>query len=245
MSGATLVKSSPHLQYAVSGLRKFSSAPSSFSSAFKYCRNQVQTYDRENYLWCLLLPREAQAAAFSLRAFNVETALVADASKELPIQQMRLLWWRDSISSIFRGPMEAIPSHPVLQALSFVASRRPISQYWLARVLQTREADLEGSSPSNIADVEAYAEGTLSALNYLQLQGAGITSQAADHAASHLGKACGLATLLRGTPHHAGNRRCYIPAELLAKHKVSQEEIYAGRPSEGLKVCCGRNAELK
>lgn len=31
-----------------------------------------------------------QAATLCLRAFNVETALVADASKELPIQQARV-----------------------------------------------------------------------------------------------------------------------------------------------------------
>jgi len=33
----------------------------------------------------------------------------------------------------------------------------------------------------------------------------------ADHAAAHLGKAIGIANLLRGTHAHSAQRRCYIP----------------------------------
>lgn len=41
----------------------------------------------------------------------------------------------------------------------------------------------------------------------------------ADHAASHLGRAVGIATLLRGTAFHAQQRRCYLPLEVLAEYK--------------------------
>lgn len=47
-------------------------------------------YDHEHYLCCLLLPREARAASFALRAFNVEVAqvgrvLVYQARLSLPL----------------------------------------------------------------------------------------------------------------------------------------------------------------
>jgi NADH dehydrogenase [ubiquinone] 1 alpha subcomplex assembly factor 6 len=64
---------------------------------------------------------------------------------------------------------------------------------------------------------------------------AGVGSREADHAASHLGKAVGIALLLRGTPFQASRRRSYLPLELCAQHGVSQEDVYRGNVSEGLR----------
>ena len=55
-----------------------------------------------------------------------------------------------------------------------------------------------------------------------------------DHAASHLGKAVGITTLLRGTVYHAQRRRVYLPADLLAQEGVSEDQLTRGEPSEGL-----------
>lgn len=54
----------------------------------------------------------------------------------------------------------------------------------------------------------------------MTLQAGGIKSTAADHAASHIGKASGLFFLLKSLPYHA-SRSCqfsYIPAKVAAKH---------------------------
>ncbi|CAL5400015.1 unnamed protein product [Camellia sinensis] len=52
------------------------------------------------------------------------------------------------------------------------------------------------------------------------LQAGGIKSTAADHAASHIGKASGLLLLLKSLPYHASHNRqfSYIPAKVAAKH---------------------------
>jgi NADH dehydrogenase [ubiquinone] 1 alpha subcomplex assembly factor 6 len=68
---------------------------------------------------------------------------------------------------------------------------------------------------------------------HLQLAAAGVKDSSADHAASHLGKAVGIATVLKGTLHHSSQRRSYLPLDLCAKHGLSQEALYSGRPSEG------------
>lgn len=47
----------------------------------------------------------------------------------------------------------------------------------------------------------------------MQLDVAGVRSTDADHAASHIGKATGMAAILRGTPRHAA--RC---VSLLSTH---------------------------
>lgn len=53
----------------------------------------------------------------------------------------------------------------------------------------------------------------------------GIKNVNVDHAASHLGKAQGLTTLLRAIPHLHNGFSLHIPQELLIKHNVS----YIGR----------------
>ena len=46
---------------------------------------------------------------------------------------------------------------------------------------------------------------------------AGVENVHADHAASHLGKAQGLTTVLRAIPYHAQRRRVYLPLDLIVK----------------------------
>ena len=48
-----------------------------------------------------------------------------------------------------------------------------------------------------MADLESYAEATASSLAYATLEALGVRDLAADHAASHVGKAVALSTLLK------------------------------------------------
>jgi NADH dehydrogenase [ubiquinone] 1 alpha subcomplex assembly factor 6 len=77
---------------------------------------------------------------------------------------------------------------------------------------------------------------------------AGIADRDADHCASHVGKAVGIAAVLRGTPFHASRRRSYLPLETCAKHRVSQVRCpvhqnqlhphHLGSPGAGFHVPC-------
>lgn len=51
------------------------------------------------------------------------------------------------------------------------------------------------------------------------------------HAASHLGIAHCVSTLLRALPYHASKGRMVIPAEITAKHGVSQEDVFRKGPA--------------
>lgn len=45
----------------------------------------------------------------------------------------------------------------------------------------------------------------------------GVKDVQADHAASHLGKAIGVVTLLRATPFHGSRGKVYIPSDVMIK----------------------------
>ncbi|KAG0483617.1 hypothetical protein HPP92_011701 [Vanilla planifolia] len=139
---------------------------------------------------------------------------------------MRLLWWQEVIDKIFS---KKLVEQPVAMAISAVISEHKISKHWLKRSIDARINDANkenGSIPGTLSDLEKYAEDTLSTILYMTLQAGGIQSTAADHAASHIGKASGLLLLLKSLPYHAGRtgRIPYIPVEVAKKHGLLATE---------------------
>lgn len=83
-----------------------------------------------------------------------------------------------------------------------------------------------GSQPhKNMDALEEYAEMSVSSIYYLILESSGIRDVHTDHVASHLGKAIGITTLLRGIMHNAQRSRVDLPQDLMIKHKISQESV--------------------
>ena len=48
----------------------------------------------------------------------------------------------------------------------------------------------------------------------------------ADHAASHVGKALGIVTLLRATPFHGSRRRVYLPNDIMIKVNMTGHWVW-------------------
>ena len=61
------------------------------------------------------MPQELRAAVIALRAFNVETAQIAEQVRQAGLVPIRFQWWRDAVNSCYRG---APVKHPVVQALA-------------------------------------------------------------------------------------------------------------------------------
>lgn len=213
----------------------------SVASAFEYCAARVRQLDYENYLCALFLPREHRPAALALRAFNAETASALGATKDPQLALVRLRWWRDVADAAHDAGAE-VPDHPVAIALRAVLDARrggARTRRWLRHIADARVRDaelgMENLTPSSVAYLEAYSEATSASLLYTQLDVGGVRDTGADHAASHLGKALGMVSLLRGTPHHAKQRRCYLPLDVCAKHGAVAEDVYRGRSTEAIK----------
>lgn len=99
---------------------------------------------------------------------------------------------------------------------------------WLADVVQ--EQYLGGVPFATVDALEAYAEGTYASLSYLSLESFHRRSITLDHIASHIGKAAGIAAVLRGIPHlaaaSAGSAAVVVfPLDVCAEFGLRQEDV--------------------
>jgi phytoene synthase len=210
--------------------------------AFAYCAELVRTADRDRFLSSLFAPAEYRGALHALYAFNVEVARVREVAREALPGEIRLQWW----SEVLRGERSGEASaNPVASALLTVIERHRLAVPALAALLDARCFDLYDDPMVRIADLEAYGRKTSSALLALAAQilanGEGVVTETV---ANPAGIAYAIAGLIRAFPLHAARRQLYVPLELLERHGVEPQDIFAGKSSENLRAALAELQEV-
>lgn len=219
-------------------------------------------YDTPSSLLQAYIPQHARDAYLAIRAFNVDVARTADTTSTPTVGAMRLQFQRDAISKALDGNP---PKQPVAILIARAAEdlqartdgKSKFSKSWFNRVINTREQYLSNPPYPSLASLETYAENTYSTLMYLTLQALPMASITADHVASHIGKATGIAAVLRGLPliafpdapkthsNQAGfsgavgasrQGAVMLPLDVMAEHGVKEEEVmHKGAEAHGLR----------
>jgi phytoene synthase len=196
--------------------------------AFAYCAELVRKADRDRFLASLFAPAEHRAALNALYAFNVEVTRVREVAREMLPGEIRLQWWSDVLNGERR---EEANANPVATALLATIERHGLAADKLTALIAARRFDLYDEPMATIADLEAYTSKTFSVLIALAAKILGIE---ADAAAEPAGIAQGMTGLIRAFPVHAARRQLYVPGDLLERHKVDPDDVFAGRRSNGL-----------
>ncbi|KAG9191284.1 hypothetical protein G6011_09372 [Alternaria panax] len=151
------------------------------------------------------MPQSSRDAYLAIRAFNVDVARVADTTSTPTIGMMRMQFWRDTVAKALAGTP---PKEPVAILLAQAAEdlhersggKARLSKNWFHRIINTREQHLGNPPYPTLSALESYAENTYSTMLYLTLSALPQASLTTDHIASHIGKAMGIAAVLRGIP---------------------------------------------
>ncbi|KAL4867576.1 hypothetical protein BDV12DRAFT_171212 [Aspergillus spectabilis] len=238
-------------------------AEAEVEAAQKYCLNLLAKYDRPSYTLSTFIPLQAQPTYIALRALNSTLSLIPDTTSSHTIGLMRLQFWRDAISKTLAGTPPKEPIAILLtSALEDLQTRSngkaKLSRNWLNRMINAREQTLTNDPYPNLDALETYAESTYSTLLYLTLSAMPMASVTADHVASHIGKAAGIAAVLRGLPIVAFPRHAQqgqgaqagagtqgtgvrqgavmLPLDVMAQAGVKEEEVFRkGAEAEGLR----------
>ncbi|OJJ61912.1 hypothetical protein ASPSYDRAFT_145368 [Aspergillus sydowii CBS 593.65] len=226
-------------------------------AAQRYCLTLLEKYDRPSYTLSTFIPRQTQPTYIALRALNSTLSLIPDTTSSHTIGLMRLQFWREAIAKTLAGTPPKEPIAILLASAIDDLHRRSggkakLSKNWLNRMVNAREQTLTNDPYPNLEAVESYAENTYSTLLYLTLSTMPMASVTADHVASHIGKAAGIAAVLRGLPIVAfpqqvqqaqgagqgGSRQgaVMLPLDVMAQTGVKEEEVFRrGAEAEGLR----------
>lgn len=222
----------------------FTQATANYSTKLKtrqtsteYCWDSVRQHDYENYACTLLLRDSSRSVAFAIRSFNVEVARIGEQVSQPQIGFMRMKFWEETLEKCYSKDPLNVPEHPVAIELYKALMKAKLSKRYFMSLLTSRRDNLSSSMFYTIEDMEKYADKSVSSVLMLVLEGCGVNNVHADHAASHIGKAQGIVNQLRTLPLAKHFKSITLPKEILAKHKVSEEDIYRGKSSEQLSEC--------
>jgi phytoene synthase len=193
--------------------------------AFAYCADLVRSSDRD--------PAGRRNALYALYAFNAEIVRVRDVAREPLPGEIRLQWWVDVLNGERGGEASA---NPVAAALLDTMQRHKLGTALLTALIDAHRFDLYDEPMATISDLKSYAQQINSGLMAVAARILGVEEAAVTDPS---GIALTLARLLRAFPQHAAAHQLFVPAELLARHKVAAEDVFAGRTSPGLLQAVG------
>jgi phytoene synthase len=208
-------------------------------SNFEHCGSLVREADRDRFLATLFAPAQHRDGLFALYAFNAEIARVRDVAREPMPGEIRLQWWREVLSGERDGEASA---HPVAAALQGMLKRYAIGPDRLIAIVDAHRFDLYDEPLATLDDLDNYAVLTQAAVFAIAADILGAAGLAVQMLTRHAGIAYAIAGVLGHLAHHAARRQLFVPLEVLDRHAVNREDIFAGRDSEPLKAAL---AELR
>lgn len=200
---------------------------------FDHCAALVREADRDRYLATLFAPERDRGALFALYAFNVEITRVRDLAREPIPGEIRLQWWREALSGERDG--EAV-AHPIAAALRETLAQRGLTSDRLIALIDARSFDLYDEPMATSANLETYGARTQSALFAMAADILGARASTDELPMQDAGIAYAIAGVLQDFGRHAARRQLYVPLDLLERHRVDRNEIFARQPSERLQV---------
>lgn len=198
---------------------------------WEHCEALVRASDKDRYLTALFLPAAIRPHAFALFAFSLEVSAIRERAREPLAGEVRLQWWRDMLADRAAG---GTAGNPVAAALAATIERYRLPLSTFERLIEAREFDLYDDPMPSMAALDAYLRLTTSALFELVGEMTGGEGAALTSAAGHAGLAYGVTGLLRALPLHASRGQIYLPADLLASHRVDPQTILSGVTSPEL-----------
>jgi phytoene synthase len=206
---------------------------------FDYCASLVREADRDRWLATLFAPADKRAALVALYAFDIEIGRVRDVAREPMPGEIRLQWWREVLEGKRDGEASA---HPVASALLDGLKRHGIKPERLAGIVDAHSFDLYDDPMATLDVLDNYAVMTQSALIDVAIAILGGGGPEAMMLVRCAGIAATVTDILVNLRKHVSRRQMFVPLEVLDRHGVQIDEVYAGKTSDALKAAL---AELR
>jgi phytoene synthase len=200
--------------------------------AAAYCR-KLTTKSKSNFYYAFLfLPRERREALEAVYAF---CRLVDDVvDEEAPAAQKLegIASWRRELDHVYG---DARSNHPVVNRLHDVVRRFAIRRQDMEGVIDGCAMDIDKTRYATWEELELYCYRVASCVGLMCIEIFGYPPERVDAArryATDLGMALQLTNILRDVAEDARRGRVYLPADELAQHGITVEDLVRGRHDE-------------
>ena len=203
---------------------------------FTHCADLVREHDRDRYLATLFAPAGKRDGLNALYAFALEIGRVRDVAREPMPGEIRLQWWREVLEGKRDGEAAA---HPVAAALAATVARHALDAARLIAFVDASTFDLYDEPFKTLDDLDNYAALTGGLLMSAAAKILDCEGFAVEALTRHAGIALTVERLLLALPKHAARHQLYIPLEVLDRHGVDRDALFAGHESEALRAALG------
>lgn len=193
-----------------------------------YCQQKAARSGSSFYYAFLFLPPEKRKAITALYAFCREVDDIVDNADEQSVARMKLAWWRDQVALMFSGQ----PDHPVAIALARHIGPCGLKAEPLYAVIEGMEMDLDQFHYDDWPALRQYCWRVAGVVGDLSASIFGYTDASTLKYAESLGLAFQLTNIIRDVGEDARRGRIYLPADEMAHHGVSVDDILDGHYSE-------------
>lgn len=198
---------------------------------FEHCAALVREADRDRFLATLFAPAEHRDAFFALYAFNVEISSVRDKAREPIPGEIRLQWWREVLSGDRAGEGAA---NPVAAALLATIAKYKFVAKPLDELIDAHTFNLYDEPMATMDDLELYAIQTQSPLFAMAAGILAVGKTPPEMFTLDAAIAYAISGILGDFTRHASRRQLFVPLDVLDRHGVNRENIFAGQVSEPL-----------
>ena len=204
-----------------------------------YCQQKAAASGSSFYYSFLFLPAEKRRAITAFYAFCREVDDVADEASDQDVARAKLAWWRTEVADLMAGH----PSHPVTRALAPFVAPMGIDGARMNEIIDGMEMDLVRHRYADFDELRLYCHRAAGVVGQLSAGIFGYRHAATLEYAEELGLAFQLTNIIRDVGEDARRGRVYLPADELARHGLTVEDILSRRGGEAFRAVMAEQAD--
>jgi phytoene synthase len=195
----------------------------------EYCRERAAASGSSFYYSFLFLPPPRRRAITAFYAFCREVDDVVDEARDVGVARAKLAWWRTEVADLFAGR----PTHPVTRALAPFIGTFGLDARRMGEIIDGMEMDLTRHRYADFDSLSLYCHRVAGVVGQVAASIFGYANPRTLEYADALGLAFQLTNIIRDVGEDARLGRVYLPADELARHGLTAEDILSLAPGPG------------
>jgi phytoene synthase len=159
--------------------------------------SQLKHSDPDRYRAAVFADRNSRNNLNIIYGFHYELAKIPEIASDNLVGSIRYQWWREVVDSIYSN--NSLNEHYILQYLSNIIIQHEIPRYWIDKLIDGRERDLNSTSFYDLNEVKSYCRNTSGTLMKIATKSIGINP---NEGVLKAGEAWGLIGLARSYKYY-------------------------------------------